>query len=69
MYVLFLSLASLPLSPGCSGITARILTQCPLPGAIEISSNYFLRSTIFLSVRLLLRVFLPNVGKAHGVCG
>jgi hypothetical protein len=31
--------------------------------------NYFRRSTIFLSVRLLLRVFFPNVGKAHGVCG
>jgi hypothetical protein len=30
---------------------------------------YFLRSTMFLSVRLLLRVFLPSVGKAHGVCG
>ena len=32
-------------------------------------SAYFLRSTMFLSVRLLLRVFLPSVGKAHGVCG
>jgi hypothetical protein len=31
--------------------------------------RYFLRSTMFLSVRLLLRVFLPSVGKAHGVCG
>jgi hypothetical protein len=35
----------------------------------EILSTYFLRSTMFLSVRLLLRVFLPSVGKAHGVCG
>jgi hypothetical protein len=24
---------------------------------------------MFLSVRLLFRVFFPNVGKAHGVCG
>ena len=30
---------------------------------------YFLRSTMFLSVRLLFLVFFPNVGKAHGVCG
>src|ERR1700742_692459 len=30
---------------------------------------YFRRWTIALSVRLLCRVFLPNVGKAHGVCG
>jgi hypothetical protein len=32
-------------------------------------ANYFLLSTMLRSVRLLLRVFLPNVGKAHGVCG
>ena len=32
-------------------------------------SAYFRRSTMFLSVRLLLRVFLPSVGKAHGVWG
>jgi hypothetical protein len=31
--------------------------------------NYLRRSTMCLSVRLLWRVFLPNVGKAHGVCG
>ena len=36
---------------------------------VETLSAYFLRSTMFLSVRLLLRVFLPNVGKAQGVCG
>jgi hypothetical protein len=30
---------------------------------------YFRRSTMLRSVRLLLRVFLPSVGKAHGVCG
>jgi hypothetical protein len=36
---------------------------------VETLSAYFLRSTMFLSVRLLLRVFLPSVGKAHGVCG
>ena len=35
----------------------------------ETLSAYFLRSTMFLSVRLLLRVFLPSVGKAQGVCG
>src|SRR6202030_395945 len=35
----------------------------------ETLSAYFLRSTIFLSVRLLLRVFLPSVGKAQGVWG
>jgi hypothetical protein len=40
---------------------------CSLLG--ETLSAYFLRSTMFLSVRLLLRVFLPSVGKAHGVCG
>ena len=33
------------------------------------NSNYFLRSTMCLSVRLLRRVFAPNVGKAQGVCG
>jgi hypothetical protein len=31
--------------------------------------RYFLRCEIIRSVRLLLRVFLPNVGKAHGVTG
>ena len=31
--------------------------------------NYLRRCTICRSVRLLLRVFLPSVGKAHGVCG
>jgi hypothetical protein len=40
---------------------------CSLLG--ETLSTYFRRSTMFLSVRLLLRVFLPSVGKAHGVCG
>jgi hypothetical protein len=30
---------------------------------------YFLRCEIIRSVRLLLRVFLPSVGKAHGVTG
>jgi hypothetical protein len=29
--------------------------------------DYFLRCTIMRSVRLLPRVFLPSVGKAHGV--
>src|SRR2546422_1010159 len=29
----------------------------------------FRRWTIFLSVRLLCRVFAPSVGKPHGVCG
>jgi hypothetical protein len=33
----------------------------------ETLSAYFRRSTMFLSVRLLLRVFLPNVGNAQGV--
>jgi hypothetical protein len=36
---------------------------------VKTLSAYFLRSTMFLSVRLLLRVFLPSVGKAHGVWG
>jgi hypothetical protein len=36
---------------------------------LKTLSAYFLRSTMFLSVRLLLRVFLPSVGKAHGVWG
>jgi len=31
--------------------------------------TYGRRCTICLSVRLLCRVFLPNVGNAHGVCG
>jgi hypothetical protein len=44
------------------------LNYCyPLP--CKTLSAYFRRSTMFLSVRLLLRVFLPSVGKAHGVCG
>jgi hypothetical protein len=37
--------------------------------SLKLFSAYFLRSTMFLSVRLLLRVFLPSVGKAHGVWG
>ena len=40
-----------------------------LPQLLKNSCRYFRRSTMCLSVRLLLRVFLPNVGKAHGVTG
>ncbi len=50
------------LSPGGLAFTARILASVNL-------RSYFLRSTMCLSVRLLFRVFLPNVGKAQGVCG
>ena len=39
------------------------------PGFSPQCLAYFLRSTMYLSVRLLLRVFLPSVGKAQGVCG
>jgi hypothetical protein len=35
----------------------------------EGGNFYLRRSTIIRLVRLLRRVFLPNVGKAHGVCG
>ena len=45
--------------------TRRLL---PRPPGLFVAS-YFLLSTICLSVRLFLRVFLPNVGKAQGVCG
>ena len=38
-------------------------------GTVVTLLNYFRRSTICLSVRLLCRVFLPSVGKAQGVCG
>jgi hypothetical protein len=47
------------------GISLRY--NCSLLG--DALSAYFRRSTMFLSVRLLLRVFLPSVGKAQGVCG
>ena len=59
-------------------ICSRRAAVCKLPG-FSLSYNcsllaetlcaYFRRSTMFLSVRLLFRVFLPNVGKAQGVCG
>src|ERR1700680_3446748 len=42
------------------------LIRCP---CLSLSLLYFLRCTICLSVRLFLRVFLPSVGKAQGVCG
>ena len=35
----------------------------------KVVKTWSRRSTMCLSVRLLWRVFLPNVGKAHGVCG
>jgi hypothetical protein len=38
-----------------------------LASVILQSQNYFLLSTMCLSVRLLWRVFLPSVGKAQGV--
>ena len=50
------------LSPGWLYFAARF------PASVT-SCTYFLRSTMCLSVRLLFRVFLPNVGKAQGVCG
>ena len=62
LIVLCVSLALFLLSPGCFSFTAWFLAS------VNVCS-YFLRSTICLSVRLLFRVFLPNVGKAQGVCG
>ena len=50
------------LSPGGFSFTAGFL-------ASVTSCTYFRRSTMCLSVRLLCRVFFPNVGKAQGVCG
>src|SRR5262249_15582680 len=40
-----------------------------LSNCISQLQIYLRRSTMCLSVRLLWRVFLPNVGKAQGVCG
>src|SRR5229473_3282733 len=51
-----------PAAPCCSSFTAGFL-------ASVTSCTYFRRSTMCLSVRLLCRVFFPNVGKAQGVCG
>src|SRR5579862_2320779 len=51
--------AALPSLPGLQRCCVTLACRNP----------YFRLSTMFRSVRLLLRVFLPNVGKAHGVCG
>ena len=49
-------------------LTRRLLVRRRV-SHFSTSGTYFLRSTMCLSVRLLFRVFFPNVGKAHGVCG
>ena len=66
LYDFSVSLASLLLVIR-SVLAPRMLS---LSYKILSTTRYYLRrSTMCLSVRLLLRVFLPNVGKAHGVCG
>ena len=49
--------------------TRSLLPYFPVLLTSLLRLPYFLRSTIIRSVRLLRRVFLPSVGKAHGVCG
>lgn len=67
LLVLFVLLSSRLLSPGCPDFAARLLAFAA--ARLFDSPAYFLLSTMFRSVRLLLRVFFPNVGKAQGVCG
>jgi len=62
------SLASLPLFIR-SVLEPRMLSFNCLKDFYLPETRYFRRSTMCLSVRLLCRVFLPNVGNAHGVCG
>ena len=62
LFVLYALLASLLLSSGCSHLTAGSLASVHF-------RSYLRRSTMYLSVRLLLLVFFPYVGNAHGVCG
>jgi hypothetical protein len=50
-------------------LTGRLSVHRLVSRFSKTSGPYFLRSTMFLSVRLLFRVFFPSVGKAHGVCG
>ena len=56
------------LSRECSPSTTRTLFSAGFVST-NPETRYFRRSTMCLSVRLLCRVFLPNVGNAHGVCG
>ena len=52
-----------------SSLTELLFFGLPVSRLSALLSFYFRRSTICLSVRLLCLVFLPSVGKAHGVCG
>ena len=67
LFVSFVLLSSRLLSPGRFAITAQLLAFAA--SRLFVRFRYFLLSTMLRSVRLLLRVFLPSVGKAHGVCG
>jgi hypothetical protein len=75
LLVLFLSLSWFVLSAGSFKFAARFLafvtsgTAFPKKPLLPEHQNYLRRWTICLSVRLLWRVFFPNVGNAHGVCG
>ena len=52
-----------------SALTGQRCNRQPVSRLSNLRKTYLRRSTMYLSVRLLLRVFLPNVGKAQGVCG
>ena len=67
LFVSFVLHSSPLLSPGRFAITAQLLTFAVSRSFVCVP--YFLLSTMLRSVRLLLRVFFPNVGKAQGVCG
>ena len=52
-----------------SSFAVCLSRECSPSSALQTFFTYLRRSTMCLSVRLLCRVFLPNVGNAHGVCG
>ncbi len=63
------SLLPLAASPALSAVPVSFRFALRLRQRSPEENLYLRRSTIMRSVRLLCRVFLPNVGKAHGVCG
>src|SRR5271154_2636329 len=56
-------------SPHASRVCYSSSSTRGLARILAKNFGYFRRWTMFLSVRLLCRVFLPSVGKAQGVCG
>jgi hypothetical protein len=56
-------------SPHASRVCYSSSSARGLARVLAKNFRYFRRWTMFFSVRLLCRVFLPSVGKAQGVCG